>query len=170
MRRETLTYPARRRLSRIPARAGESRTQFRSQGSTLTFKKVDGGIGGNAPCLISYANGDSIPATISVKVNGAPAGTVTLPPTGGWYGASMYQMVSCHIGLKGGVTNTIQFVTTGEDWVCEKITVHPLFPTSFTTALQAGALNVMTNYWPLVLMLMVCGVTVYLIRNRRQYY
>ncbi len=152
------------------ASGGQAVRNNGAEGSTLTFNKVDGGMGGTAPCVISYANGDSEPISICVRVNGTVAGTVSLPPTGGWSGPSMYQTVTCHLGLKGGMTNTIQFATNGQDWVCNKITVHPLLPTSFTMALQAGVLCVMTNYWPLVLMLMVFGITVYLIRNRRQYY
>ena len=148
----------------IDATGGKAVRCLAAEGSSLTFKKVDGGIGGSVPCVISYANGGSEPATVNLKVNGASAGAVTLPPTGGWSG--LYQMVTCHLNLKGGMTNNIQFVSTGQDWVCENITVHPLFPTS----VQTGAISVVLSYWPLMLVLMVIGILVYLIRNGHQYY
>ncbi len=138
-------------------------------GNTLSFHNIDGGFGGVVPCTITYSNGGSEAATTSVTVNGAST-TITLPPTGGWGGADHYQTVTCQVNLKAGTSNVLTFHSTGTAWVCDKIAVHPLFSTAFSSTLQNSMVTAVTEYWPYLLVLLAIGIMMLLVRAKQEYF
>ena len=153
----------------VAASGGKAVGDLWQTGNTLTFHNIDGGYGGVVPCTITYSNGGSEAATTNLAVNGAST-TITLPSTGGWGGAGKYQTVTCQVNLKPGTTNTVVFSSTGTAWVCDKIAIHPIFSTAFSSALQNNMVLAMTEYWPYMLVLIMIGLMIMFVRAKNQYY
>ncbi len=153
----------------VAASDGKAVGDLWQTGNSLSFHNIDGGYGGVVPCTITYSNGGSEAATTNVTVNGAST-TVTLPPTGGWGGSGMYQTVTCQVNLKAGTANTIVFSSTGTAWVCDKIAIHPIFSTAFSSALQNNMFSVVTEYWPYLLVLLTIGLMVMFVQAKKKYY
>ena len=131
--------------------------------AVLTFHDVDGGAGGLAKLIISYANRGEDSVTTKLLVNGKST-TIDLPltedlPTG-------YKTITQQIMLQEGKNNTITFKSTGQNWLCDSITVHAVLNIPSSRALNAllpKVPPVIVDFWPyyfFLLTLMVASVLV----------
>lgn len=88
---------------------------FEGAGSALTFAVSPAGAGAQQ-LTVRYANstggdGQNVPRTLTVTVDGAPAGTLTLPPTGNW---DTWALASVPLNLTAG-RHEIRLVRTPSD-------------------------------------------------------
>jgi|GEM_PF-1785555 len=89
---------------------GSGYINFALNAATATFSNVDGNGGGSKSLSVRYALGATA-RTGKLVVNGVSS-TVSFPATGSW---TTWQSLAVPITLNPGVSNTIQFVSTGAD-------------------------------------------------------
>src|SRR5439155_10753919 len=97
-------------------------TGFTGRGFTADYGQVSASDGwtvtgvpaeGDYVLQVRYANGGTVSRTLSASVNDAPAGTLSLPPTGDW---DTWEVTTLAVHLKAG-TNTVATTCAAGD-VC----------------------------------------------------
>jgi hypothetical protein len=103
--------------------SGGADVGYLGKGSTLQFNGVNGGGGGQAQIVLSYANGTTSTLTGLVSINGAASVPVNLPPTGGWWTTKAVTLTAT---LAAGAGNSVS-VGNSSDWVpdIDKLDVTP---------------------------------------------
>ncbi|MFC9327449.1 ricin-type beta-trefoil lectin domain protein [Kitasatospora sp. NPDC057015] len=93
-------------VTTCPACSGGAAAGSVGGGTTLTLTGVGAGAAGVHLADIGYVNGDSVPRTATLRVNGQAPTVLSFPPTGSW---STPGTVSVLLSLAKGAANTLTF-------------------------------------------------------------
>jgi Alpha-galactosidase, CBM13 domain len=110
-------------LADCPSCAGGRQVMFLGDGlGQVQFNGVVSGSNGDVKIFIGYANGHGSPRSLDLIVNGAPATTLTFPPTGGW---QTFKQLPVTVTLLNG-TNTLKIASGSAFSIgLDKIIVRP---------------------------------------------
>ncbi len=117
------------------ASGGQSVHSMEKEGASVTFTKVDGGMGGEGRLRLAYSCGNGA-GGFKLTVNGTVVTTESLPNTGAW---GTFKMLEFPVdNLTAGRTNTVVLECGGAgynpDWIQLICTIDPNAPEEDTSA------------------------------------